>query len=262
MPDSIDFSPRLTTRLTPWLRSWRAGLASIDDVVAAITSAPMVGVEQWVSVCGEDSETMSLTSGFARLSRVPADEVFLVLPVPGDVRGLPTSGPFALAAMRAGEAIVAGQWGIVPLWTNHVSGSGDAWQTVAWRLYRLPASPPTPAFDHSLGEADVALSEALRTATDDLIQLDVARWHPELDHVLRALRGPLVDQLPPGFPPRASRLHARALMLDTVLRVAEADAFGGAVTAAEASGRAEVLRGLAKACRPAILAACHCRLTV
>ncbi|HZE37482.1 MAG TPA: hypothetical protein VE172_01605 [Stackebrandtia sp.] len=248
----------LAARLVPWLRAWRAGLTSLDEVVTALTSGWMSGVEQ--VVLGEtEALGTSLPNGLARLSSVPCHEIRLVLAVPGDARGLPVSGPFAAAGLTAGEAVVAGVHGLVPEHREHTSGSGDDFETVTWRLYTLD-DPPLPVADVGVGEADLALTEALHDATKRLTDMDVASWNPDLGRALGQARKPQAPDLPPGFDPRARRLYARALLLNRVVAVAESDAMGGAVTAAEAAARLDALRPLAAACRQAIGAACHARL--
>lgn len=254
--DSI--GPGLAAYLVPWLRSWRTGLTSLDDVVAAVTADRMEGIEQ-VVLGPDDPIGKSLAAGLARFSTTSPDEIRLVQPVPGDVRGLPVSGPFSAAALAAGEAVTTQDFGLVPQVQTHTSGSGDTWQTVAWRYFDLP-TPPVPADFLTVGEADMALSEALRGATAALTALDVARWDPELGRALTRMRAPQGRQLPPGFDGRSRRLYDRASLLERALRVAETDALGGAVTAYEAASRREALRPLATACRQAIGAACHARL--
>lgn len=254
--DSDVVPPRLAVHLVPWLRSWRSGLVPVDDLLAAVTDTPMRGIEQVVVV---DGIGVDLATGLAGLSRTPADEIRLVLPVPGDLRGLPTSGEFAAAALTCGEAVVAGDCGLVPQPRTHTSGSGDTWHTVSWLRHDLPVRPK-PVDEPTVADADLALSEALRDATGVLTRLDVAAWNPQLDRALTRMRAPSGRQLPPGFDNRSRRLFDRATLLDTALRVAESDAMGGAVTSYEASARREALRPLAAACRQALLAACHARL--
>ncbi|MGH8878659.1 MAG: hypothetical protein ACRD0P_15175 [Stackebrandtia sp.] len=249
----------LSARLVPWLRAWRAGLTPLDDVVEAMTTEGMTGVEQIVVAEAQVGPGDELAAGLSRLSGVSGDEIRLVLPVPGDARGLPVGGAFTTAALISGEAVVAGAHGLVPQRRQHTSGSGSTWETVLWQYFRLDTAP-TPAETLSPGEADAALTQALREATKILIDLDVATWNPELGRALAGVRTGDGRQLPPGYDPRSRRLYARAVLLERVLRVADTDAMGGAVTAHEAAARLDTLRGLAASCRTAIGAACHSRL--
>lgn len=249
----------LSARLVPWLRSWRTGMTSLDDVVEAIGGEEMSGVEQVVITEDDLGGGTTLIEGLSRLSTVSADEIRLVLAVPGDARGLPVSGPFTTAAFTEAEAVVAGRHGLVPQRRRHTSGSGSTWETVLWHHFHLDAVP-VPADTVSPGEADAALTQALRTATRTLTRLDVAAWNPDLGRALAGARTGADTRLPPGYDPRSRRLYARAVLLERALRVAETDAMGGAVTAHEAAARREALRDLAASCRMAIGAACHARL--
>jgi hypothetical protein len=256
---SPDALPGLAMRLVPWLRSWRAGLTSVDEVVTAMTTDGMSGVEQVMLSHGEDGPGRVLAAGLPRLSSTAPDAIRLVLAVPGDARGLPTTGPFTAAALDSGEAVTAGDIGVVPQRQSHTSGSGDTWQTITWRVFALPQAV-VEADPTTVGEADLALSEAMREATTTLTGLDVARWDPALGRALAQMRPPQGWQLPPGFDGRSRRLYARAAMLTDIVRVAESDALGGAVTAFEASARMSALRPLSAACRQAVRAACHAPL--
>ena len=247
----------LAARLAPWLRSWRSGLTSLDDVVTAMTNRRQD--EQFVVHDDDGEAAVDLFDGLSRISKCDADDVRLVLAVPGDARGLPTSGDFAAAALTAGEAITAGNLGIVPIRHTHVSGSNDTWHSIEWRIF--VTEPPLPAESIPTGEADLALTEALAEATRTLDVLDVAGWRDNSEAMTR-IRGAQDFRLPPGFGQRECRVYARACLLDAAMREAESDAMGGAVTAYEASARFEALRPLAAACRQAIVAACHARLTL
>lgn len=250
-------SVRLCTLLAPWLRAWRAGLTSVDDVVSAVTGAAGAAVEQSVETV-DPLAACDLTSGLSYLSSVPEVEIRLILAVPGDVRGLPTSGPFTAAAVTSGEAVRAGSFGLVPQQVARVSGSGDSWHTVTWQMFTLDeASQAAAAEAAHVGEAEATLTEALHEATKAFAALDVAPWGRQSAADSAQLGEAAGGALPPGFDRRARRLYARATMLDKAVQVAESDALGGAVTAREAAARLEALRPLAAACRQGILAACH-----
>jgi hypothetical protein len=245
-------------RLVPWLRSWRAGAVSLDDVVQAISGGGMSGIEQHVICESDPAEPQKLMAGFAGLSQVRSDDIRLLLPVPGDVRGLPKEGRFTELALIGGEAIRAGDFGLVAQWRSHVSGSGDSWSTLTWWLCRLPQGLP-PVEVVGVGEADLALTEALRESTRKLTALDVAAWKGGSTD-MTGLRDFAERQLPTGFESRARLLYARSLFLDHALEMARRDAMGGAVSAYEAQARLDALRPLAAACRQAIGAACHARI--
>jgi hypothetical protein len=236
-----------------WARAWRAGTVSLDDV-ADETEAR----EEHLVVDAPGTWTdIPLREAIGSLSKVPPDTIRLVLPVPGDPRGLPGPGPFTGAALEAGEAVVAGDLGLVPTVHTRVSGSGDTFAIVVWQVYALPPAP-VAAVDLDPAEAEADLSVAMADATVALTRLDVAAWRPELAGALADLRRPdNATVLPPGFSPRARRLFARASVLDRVLALAAEVAPGAAVNGFEAQRREEALRPLTTACRRALVAACN-----
>ena len=196
------------------------------------------------------------------LARHSPDEIRLVLPVPGDPRGLPGPGPFTNAALLAGEAVVARGLGLVPDVRSHTSGSGVTFETVLWRVYPLPdQAPPATWTDPTPAEAEEELTAALAEATEALTRLDIARWRPDLAGALAALRRPdATSELPPGYDPRARRLFARASLLDRVLALADHAAPGAAINGYEMQQREAALRPLTTACRRALVAACNAPL--
>jgi len=245
---------RRSTRFVTWARAWRAGIVSYDDVADEICGDE----EHLVADVPGTWTDVSVRAALQTLSRLHPDEIRLVLPAPGDPRGLPGPGEFTSAAMLAGEGVVAGPLGFVPEERVHTSGSGDTFSTVVWHVYPLPDPVGPVAGDPSAAEAESDLSTALAEATAALTRLDVAAWRPELSGALAALRRPdNGTDLPPGFSPRARRLFARASVLDRVLALAEEVAPGGAVNGHEARQRDAALRPLTVACRRALVAACN-----
>jgi hypothetical protein len=244
---------RRSARLVTWARAWRAGTVSYDDVADETEG----GEEHLVADAPDTWTDIPLREAVRVLAKLHPDDIRLVLPAPGDPRGLPGPGPFTGAALEAGEGVVAGSLGLVPEVRSHTSGSGDTFEIVVWQSFALPESPvyhgdPNPA------EAEADLSAALAEATTALTRLDVAAWRPELAGSLAALRKPdTAMDLPPGFSPRARRLFARASVLDRVLALAAEAAPGGAVNSFETAQRAEALRPLTTACRRALVAACN-----
>jgi hypothetical protein len=252
---AVTLTARRSARLVSWARAWRAGLVSFDEMLDAITDDDEQHVE---GVPGAVHE-LELRQALPALAKLHPDEIRLVLPVPGDPRGLPGPGvPFTERALLAGEGVIAGRLGLLPEERQHTSGSGVVFTTVLWHAFELPAAPVAPFLD--LAEADSALSLTLAEATTRLVRLDVAQWRPELAGALAALRrpGPESD-LPAGYQPRARRLYARACVLDRVLSLASQTS-GNAVNTTEMRLREEALRPLATACREALVAACNSRL--
>ncbi|GIG59472.1 hypothetical protein Lfu02_38440 [Longispora fulva] len=251
---------RHAARFVAWARAWRAGFVSYDEVGPAVTGGEEHMVIDLPGQTGLFQPTeVPLGTALVALSRLRADDLRLVLPAPGDPRGLPGPGAFSSAALGAGEGVIAGELGLVPATREHVSGSGDTWQTVRWQVLPVPSGARAEYI--APGEAELDLARELTGAADALTRLDVARWQPELAGALAALRKPGAGaDLPPGFDPRSRRLYARAAMLDGVLVLADHNAPGGAVTAHEAHQRSEVLRPLRTACRRALMAACNAPL--
>jgi len=249
---------RRSSRFVAWVRAWRAGLIPYDEVAEEIA-----GDEDHMVADAPGTWTdVPLRDALTAFSKLHPDQIRLVLPAPGDPRGLPGPGtPFTGAALVAGEGVIADRLGMVPEVHTHTSGSGDRFSTVVWRCHVLPdtagrtADAPTPA------EAEGELSMALAEATARLARLDVAQWRPELGGALATLRRQDFGcELPPVYDPRARRLFARASVLDRVLALAEHAAPGGAVNLHEARQRDEALRPLLTACRRALVAACNAPL--
>jgi hypothetical protein len=241
-----------------WVRAWRAGLVPFDEIADEIA-----GDEEHLVADAPGTWTdVPLREALPALSKLSPDLVRLVLPAPGDPRGLPGPGPFTDAALLAGEAVLAGELGLVPEVRTHTSGSGVTFETVLWRVLALPAGSSAAAHaEPGAAEAEADLSAALAEATAELTRLDVAAWRPELSGALAALRRTDgATDLPPGFDPRSRRLFARASVLDRVLALAGHAAPGGAVNAYEARQRDEALRPLTVACRRALVAACNAPL--
>jgi len=247
---------RRSIRMVTWIRAWRSGLAPYEQVADGIAD----GEEHLVADLPGTWRDTPLDQALPTLSRLHPDTVRLVLPVPGDPSGLPGPCGFTNAALLAGEAVMAGELGLVPQEHEHVSGSGDTFHTVLWQVHPLPATlPPAPLY--SAAEAEAELAQALTETTTSLARLDVAQWRPELASALADLRKPSSGtELPPGFDPRCRRLFARARVLEGVLALANRVAPGGAVNAYEAQQREMALRPLTTACRRALLASCNAPL--
>lgn len=235
-----------------WVRAWRAGLVPFDELADEIAADE----EHLVADAPGTWTDVPLGQGLPIFAKLHPDEIRLVLPAPGDPRGLPGPGELTSAALLAGEAVMTPSFGVVPEVRRHVSGSGVEFSTVLWRVH--PAPEHRPVFQMGAAEAEAELTAALSEATTRLARLDVAQWKPELAGALQALRRPeSTDTLPPGFDPRSRRLFARAGILDQVLALAGTNAPGGAVNGYEAQQRDEALRPLTAACRQALVAACN-----
>jgi hypothetical protein len=246
--------PRSAT-LVAWARAWRTGLASYDEVVDETSGDD---AEHMVEGLGDRAHAVSLNDALGALSRLDADDIRLVLPTPGDPRGLPGPGPFTAAALTSGEGAVCGALGLVPDVAERVSGSGETWHVVTWHAYPVAVAAADPL---TVAEAEHDLVLALRDSADALQRLDVARWRPELTAALADLRrsadGPT---LPRGYDARCHRLLARAATVGRILALAAGDTPGGAVTAWEAAEREAALRPLSTAARRAYVTAINAPL--
>jgi len=178
-----------------------------------------------------------------------------VLPVAGDVRGLPGPAQFRSCALDAGEAVVGGGLGLVPDVVERYPSSVPA--TVVWQAHTVDDPPPDPL---SVAEAQHDLTEAIREAATALSAADVAGWIDDVGDALADARraGERLD-LPPGFPSPAVRLLAQAERLHAVLGLAALDPAGGAIDRDGIAARTDALRSLATAVRRARLAAYNAR---
>jgi hypothetical protein len=173
----------------------------------------------------------------------------LVLPVPGDTRGLPPVPALVAAALEAGQAVVGDRLALVPEQLGP--------EVVSWTAFDLTGLPPLPPpVEGNLravsGELDLAVGDAART----LASLDLARWNPEVPALLAGLaRTTTAPGLPEGHDPLALSVLGRAQRLSQVLDLAMADAPGAAVTHTQAAARDQALRPLADAVRHAAAAA-------
>ncbi len=203
-------------------------------------------------VWGPGAPPETLTVALARLAGRGATGLRLLLPAAGDPVGLPGPGPFATTALAIGAGVlVEGAGGPTGLLPEEHPG------LVRWQGGPVPG---TPAADWapSLAEADRDLAVAVREATDVLDRLDVGRLDPEQVPVLTAVRDGRLDAegLPPGYPPRAHQVLARAHRLAVLVDLARtSDA--AAVTAREAAARRAALAPLERAARRAQAAACN-----
>ncbi|MEJ5915586.1 hypothetical protein [Pseudokineococcus sp. 1T1Z-3] len=189
----------------------------------------------------------------------------LVLPVPGDVSGLPGPASFNVEALDVGEAVLtddadkAGRrWGAWPDVTEFGSAL-EPGAMVTWRteLVQRPAAPPST----TLADAERQLERALSTALDALHRLDVARWREDAaERIARVRDGALPrDAMPASAPPRAQRVLGTAVRLRGIVALASEDD-GAVVTGWEAAGRTEALRGVETVARLAVVAAVNAAL--
>lgn len=229
--------------LSVWANAWLAGCAAPDDVLDALSCwAPRHLVTAYDAVAAgktglpwpdiDDAGAMSLLqtvrSAAGRSGGAWSDRpsITLVLPVPGDVRGLPPGTQFAADALAAEEAVIIGTpdghaIGVIPTF-EYDETEDDATDPgllrLSWSVYSLPAGP---ALDHpDLGEAEYSLRSAVRTAAEALDGLQLAGC----DEDPRALVEELVQadrhhRVPDHAPERALRVLSTAAHVDAILTV-------------------------------------------
>ncbi|MEZ0493081.1 hypothetical protein AB2L28_12640 [Kineococcus sp. TBRC 1896] len=259
-----------SARLAAWGTGVLSADVSLDAAVAAVTRQDEPHVVRWEGaalpgVRSVPDDVTTLLAGFAECAAGPGGRggcggrLLLALPVPGDPRGLPGPAEVNVAALEAGECVVAevdgheGRWALVP----EVSEFGSVLEPgafVTWAV-RTAAARRVPD-SSSVAESERELRVALGTATQALASLDVARWREEAADRIAAVRdGGLVgDAVPPVTSPRAMRvLQTAARVLAIVDLAAEDD--GAAITSVEATSRAGALREVGAVARRALVAA-------
>ena len=232
-------------RFAVWTTAWLNGRTSYDDALDALLG------DRAHSVSGlpDAGEPTSLGRALTGLRALGEQRFRLVLPVPGDVRGLPRVPGLAPLAMEAGQAAVGNRLALVP----EVVGT----EAVAWTAFPLDgAEPAPPPVEGTLRAVSGALDLAVANAARTLAGLDVARWNPEVPTLLAGLATPAsMPDLPSDHDPLAVSVLGRAQRLARVLDLAMADAPGAAVNHAQAAARDSALRPLADAVREAVTAA-------
>ena len=234
--------------LAAWANAFFAGRVSLDQAVDAVTARDSPHL-----VCGLPGfldEPVPLREALV-VWRRSGGAVRMVLPVPGDVRGLPGPAPFRTAAVAAGETAFSTEVGLVPAVVDHRPSSAPP--SVQWRAY---AVDPAPADPQSIPDAQYELTAALRESASALTAAEVGGQRGEIGAALASARraGERLN-LPPGFPPRAVSLLAQAERLQAALELAESDPLGGAVDRVGVATRTDALRTLATAVRRARIVA-------
>lgn len=249
--------PPRSALLASWATAWLAAEVGLPEVVERTTAYDESHV-----VSGLWVDDLDLEQALGRLRAEGVTRVRLVLPAPGDPLGLPGPGEFTRRALEAGEGLLALRpdgdgWGLVPQLTHHGSELDGTVTSVTW--HALPVTAVGPDQGPFLHEAEHDLRVGLMEATQALVDLDVARWDPDvadaLDDLRRAQRrGITDDELPGSWPPRARDLLVRTRALAALVHLADRSP-GGAVDTHQTEARARVLRDLARVVRRARVAA-------
>jgi hypothetical protein len=263
--------------LSVWANAWLAGAAAPDDVLDALSQwAPRHSVTAYDSVAAGRTglpwpdlnhagavsllQTMRTAAGSGR----SASSIGLVLPVPGDVRGLPVGTQFQRDAVTAGEAIIVSRdesaaVGLVPDFeyddTDDESEFEPDLMALSWTVYSLPSAPPSEYLD--LGEAEYTLRAAVRSAADALGAIraagaDVADPRGLVEQVLESARG---HRVPDHAPSRAVRVLENAAHIDAIITVGSGLIPSGLQSSSEVQIASDALRPLGGVVRSARMAA-------
>lgn len=244
--------PCPSATLTVWASAWLHGCAAPDAVIDGLHT--WAGLHEVVAVDATTAQQLDLPAPgevptsvvglLAAARRAGAGVGQLLLPVPGDVRGLPPEGPLTPAALDSGEvALFTGaELAAVP---NAVADG-----VLRWTVFADGPFPSAPA--PALADAEHGLRGAVRQAATTLVELGVARHRPGVRaEIAEALEHRVRPPWPEGTPPRALRVLEQADEVEAILRAADTDSLGGAVSASVASARSAVLRPLFTAVREA-----------
>ena len=220
-------------RLTIWFNAWICGATSTDaardGVVGSDAAHHLTGLS-------DDPEPVPLVLAFGRLRNLGATEARLALPAPGDPLGLAGPTNFNEHTFEAGEGCVLSgcDLGLVPC----VVGAGVFWQA------QDAACAPSPP---DLAETDRDLRATFVRTADQLAELDLVEWRPDLaDELLDLRSSEVVTEWAPGYEPRARAVATTALGALAIISLAVGD------------GRCEraPLAPLDRAARRALVAAC------
>lgn len=258
--------------LSVWANAWLAGSAAPDDVLDALSLwAPRHLVAAYDSVTAghtglpwpdlDEASVITLLQTVrvaASGSAVGEQPIGIVLPVPGDVRGLAAGTQFEYDALTAGEAvIVAGERGtaigLVPEFDYGDDESDDSLpHACVWTVYSLPGAPSADQPD--LGEAEYALRCAVRSAADALMAIrpgfDVADPRGMVEQLLESARA---HRLPADAPSRALRVLENAAHVDAILTVSSGLKPAGVQALTDVAG--DALKPLSAVVRTARIAA-------
>jgi hypothetical protein len=232
-------------RLAVWATAWLGGRTSYDHALDALAG----DTAHRVSGLPDTDGAVALGPALSALRGLGERRFRLVLPVAGDVRGLPAVPGLAALALESGQAAVGERLALVP------EPLGP--EVVAWTAFPLDgAAAVAPPVEGTLRAVSGGLDLAVGAAARTLAQLDVARWNPEVPALLAGLgRTTTAPALPDDHDPLAISVLGRAQRLAAVLDLAMADAPGAAVNHAQAAARDTALRPLADAVREATTAA-------
>jgi hypothetical protein len=235
--------------LSTWANAWLAGKAAPDDVLDALSLwAPRQSVAAYdavaaghtglpwpdVSEAGTVCLLQTLRGALGRSATSLRGTINVVLPVPGDVRGLSAGTQFQRDALAAGEAVIITNpvdpgtaIGLVPDFAySDIEESDDEIVepelcALTWMVYSLPGAP---VFDHhELGDAEYALRSAVRSAADALSAMGLGSTNSDIENprglVEQLLESARQHRIPDHAPTRALRVLENAAHVDAIIAV-------------------------------------------
>ncbi|BBY83911.1 hypothetical protein H7I53_19675 [Mycolicibacterium pulveris] len=267
--------------LSIWANAWLAGAAAPDDVLDALSQwAPAHSVTAYDSVAAGrtglpwpdlvDAGAVSLLQTLRTAAGpMPNPPMSLVLPIPGDVRGLPAGTQFQRDAVTAGEAIIvtngsAEAIGLVPDFEypqlsdleNDADDEPDPCG-LSWTVYSIPAVASVAPPD--LGEAEYELRSAVRSAAEVLATLRAGTADLDVDDprglVRQVLESERRHRIPGHAPSRAMRVLENAAQVDAIISVGAGLIPIGLHSSSELRLASDVLQPLSAVVRSARLAA-------
>ncbi len=265
--------------LSVWANAWLAGVAAPDDVLDALSLwAPRHSATAYDSAAADgtglpwpdltDAGAVSLlqTMRTAAGPAAGAPAMSVVLPVPGDVRGLAAGTQFQTDAISAGEAIIVTRGtstaiGLVPDFVYADDEEDEDYDpephALSWTVYSLPSRPVADHLD--LGQTEYELRAAVRSAADALGTLragatgaDLADPRGMVEQILDSSR---LHRTPDHAPERAVRVLENAAHVDAIIAVSSGLMPIGLQSSSEVQTANEALRPLVGVVRSARLAA-------
>ncbi|MBM7461010.1 hypothetical protein ACIBED_03050 [Rhodococcus coprophilus] len=256
--------------LTLWAGAWLSGRAAPDDVIDALHEwAPMHLVaagepdaKHRAGLTGQDPEdgAAGLLTVIRRADPVGSAGIRLLLPSPGDVRGLPIGLPFSAAATTAGEGVLVGVPGTPGLGLVPTVEGPDV---LRWNVFAVP-QVPEPTDLPGLGEAEFTMREAVRDAATTLAGIhtvgDDGRGTDPRAEIATELAQIARHRYPDTIPQRAVRILDSADQVEAILTVAGRGGGLRAASATATAAREDALRPLWTAVRNARVGAINAAL--
>jgi hypothetical protein len=267
--------------LSVWANAWLAGKAAPDDVLDALSCwAPIQSVTAYDAVAAghtglpwpdvDDAGVVSLLQTLRTAAGRPSTgtpSIKVVLPVPGDVRGLAAGTQFEQDALAAGEAVIVSNpddpsvaVGLVPVFGYDDSDDERVVPelcALSWTVYSLPGAPVVD--DTELGQAEYALRLAVRSAADALTTIGLGSAGVDIDDprglVEQLMESARLHQVPEPAPSRALRVLENAAHVDAIIAVSAGLTRIGTQPLSEAQIATDALRPLAAVVRSARMAA-------